>query len=111
MLEDANGHRQNFIHGMASDLENFLATGTATTLRRDHRRSTLVETRYSLSEMQRLRSHYVALAFYLGGLWEAISDDPILKDDPDNSLARGFVKLGGFFPRPKRRRNAADKRG
>lgn len=51
------------------------------------------------------------MTFFMGAFAEILSSDPVLKDHPNKSLGALFVKIGGFFPVPKKRRHFPDKGG
>jgi hypothetical protein len=110
MLELANEHRQNFIHGMHESILTFPTSGAATLLRTLHKgRHAWVRTTYSLADMRLLRRHMLALAIFMGSFWEILRNDPVLANEADESLSKLFVEIGGFFPVPERRRHTARK--
>lgn len=107
MLDAASESRHRIIHGVATDIRAFPATGKNEVARILRKRDAVsVETvHYTLTTIRKFRDHIFALTVFMGHFLEIIDDDPILKNEPNKSLGELFRKLGGFFPVRERRRN------
>lgn len=113
LLEAASTNRHRIIHGLALEIGAYEKTGINKVERRIRKKRTVtIETAtYTIAGMRNLRNHILALAAFMGHFHEILSDDPVLKNEPDQSLGKLFMKLGGFFPVRKRSRNLPDNGG
>jgi hypothetical protein len=112
LLENAAEHRHRLIHGVAINIGEYPHTGTATVIRTLRKKNTTLreEASYTLVGIRNFRTHAFGLAVFMGSFAEILSGDPVLENDPDNSIRALSVKIGGLFPRPKHRRDLARKR-